>query len=83
MTTTRLSSKGQLILPKEVRQAHGWRAGVEFVVEDLGDAILLRPARPFPEMRVEEVRGCTGYQGPRRSLEEMVAAIAKGAGEGT
>lgn len=34
MATTRLSTKGQLILPKELRDRHGWEAGtvLELVV---------------------------------------------------
>ncbi len=79
MLTTRISSKGQLIIPKAVRRAHGWEAGVELIVEDRGDRVVLRPVRPLPRTEVDEVRGCTGYRGPRRSLEEMEAAIAKGA----
>jgi len=78
MYTTRLSSKGQLIIPKAVRQAHEWERGVELIVEDRGDRVVLRPLRPLPRTEVDEVRGCTGYRGPRRSLEEMEAAIAKG-----
>ncbi|MGQ9780295.1 MAG: AbrB/MazE/SpoVT family DNA-binding domain-containing protein [Bacillota bacterium] len=83
MSRTRLSSKGQVVIPKEIRAAHGWKTGTEFVVEDRGDAVILRVARPFPPTRVEDVLGCTGYKGPRRSLAEMEAAIAKGAHEGS
>ena len=31
---TRLSNKGQIVIPKQVRAAHGWEPGLEFVVED-------------------------------------------------
>lgn len=42
MTTTRLSSKGQLVLPKSVRDARGWKDGTVFDVIDGGkDAITL------------------------------------------
>ena len=81
MTTTRLSTKGQLILPKDVRDRHGWRPGTELEVEDAGTAVVLRPVERLPETRLEELVGCTGYSGPRRSLEEMEAAIAHGARE--
>ena len=27
---TKLSSKGQLVIPKTVRDAHGWKEGMEF-----------------------------------------------------
>ena len=43
METTRLSSKGQIILPKSIRASHQWEPGVEFAVEDTPEGVLLRP----------------------------------------
>ena len=79
METTRLSSKGQVIIPKSIRQTRDWKPGLELSVEESEDGILLRPLRPFPTTTVSDLIGCTGYKGPRRSLEEMDLAIAKGA----
>ena len=81
MERTRLSNKGQIVIPKAIRALHGWKAGLEFVVEDDGDGIRLRPVKPFKRTSLDEVRGCLGYKGPRKSLEDMEAAIAKGAKE--
>ncbi len=78
METTRLSSKGQIILPKSVRDSHHWLPGTEFMVEDTPDGVLLRPAKPFQPTRLEEVIGCTGYQGPAKTLQDMEDAIEKG-----
>lgn len=78
METTKLSSKGQVILPKSIRAAHQWEPGVEFVVEDTAEGVLLRPLKPFEPTRIEDVIGCTGYPGPARTFEEMNAAIAAG-----
>lgn len=75
METTKLSSKGQVILPKAVREAHRWQPGTEFIVEDTGDGILLRPARSVAPTRIEDVAGCLKGDGPPRALEEMGAAI--------
>ena len=77
--TIRLSTKGQLVVPKEIRERHGWSAGSELVFEDLGDKVVLREAREVPETRLEDLIGCTGYRGPARTLEEMEAGIARGA----
>lgn len=77
MAKTRLSSKGQVIIPKVVREAHGWGPGVELEVEDRGDAVVLRPAHPFPATTFEEVRGCLKYHGPPRTIEEMDEAVAR------
>src|SRR3989304_3422712 len=41
METTKLSSKGQVILPRSVRDAHNWPPGTEFAVEAAGDGVLL------------------------------------------
>ncbi len=78
METTRLSSKGQVILPKSIRTAHHWEPGVEFSVEDVSDGILLRPIKVHPVTRLDDVIGCLGYSGPAKTLEEMDAAIAAG-----
>jgi AbrB family looped-hinge helix DNA binding protein len=77
--TTRLSTKGQLIIPKEIRERHGWEPGIELEIEDRGDSILLRRAADVPATTLEDLLGCTGYQGPAHSPEEMEAGIAKGA----
>ncbi len=58
METTRLSTKGQVVLPKNIRDTRSWGPGTEFTVEETRDGILLRPARPFPETDLEEVAGC-------------------------
>ncbi len=78
---TRLSTKGQLIIPKDVRERHGWTAGVELLVEDRGDSVILRRAVDLPETTVDDLVGCAGYKGPALSLEEMEAGIARGARE--
>jgi len=78
---TRLSNKGQVVIPKAVRAAHGWEPGLEFVIEDVGNGILLKPITPYRPTEIEDVVGCVGYKGPRKSLEDMQAAVAKGSRE--
>jgi AbrB family looped-hinge helix DNA binding protein len=75
MVTTRLSSKGQIIIPKGVRVAHKWPPGTAFAVEDRPEGVLLRPLKPFENTTLKEVIGCTGYEGPTQSLEDMQEAI--------
>jgi len=78
METTRLSSKGQIIIPKTIRESWNWKPGMEFSVEESGEGIVLRPLRAFPRTTVNDLLGCTGYKGPKKSLKEMDLAIAKG-----
>ncbi|GHU32345.1 hypothetical protein AGMMS50256_22290 [Betaproteobacteria bacterium] len=44
METIRLSTKGQVVLPKQVREAHQWDAGQELTVIDLPDCVMLKNA---------------------------------------
>ena len=83
MEKTRLSNKGQVVIPKAVRVLHGWKPGLEFVIESVGDGIKLKPIKPYKETRIGEVIGCVDYKGPGKSLKDMEAAIAKGAKEST
>ena len=55
MDTTKLSSKGQVILPKHIRTAHKWWPGVEFSVEDTAEGVLLRPLKLFKPTQLEDV----------------------------
>lgn len=75
METTKLSSKGQIILPVAIRTANQWKAGIEFAVEDTGDGILLRPLKPFTATVLDEVAGCAAYTGKTHTLDEMDRAV--------
>ena len=77
METTRLSSKGQLILPKSVRDARHWDAGTEFSVEEVSEGVLLRPVKPFPPTKFEDVYGMLNYKGKPKTLRQMDNAIKK------
>jgi AbrB family looped-hinge helix DNA binding protein len=77
MQTTRLSSKGQIVLPKSLRDARRWRPGTEFVLEETPAGILLRPAKPFPPTTFEQVEGRLKYRGRPRSLAEMDKGIRR------
>lgn len=79
MQLTILSSKGQVIIPKPVRNARHWEPGQRLEVIDTEDGILLRPAKPFPETTLEDVSGCLNYHGKTVSLAEMEEAIRQGA----
>ena len=49
LATTRLSSKGQVVIPEEIRVALGLQQGARFVVLSEGDVVILKridaPAR--------------------------------------
>lgn len=57
METTKLSSKGQVIIPKSLRNAHQWKEGLEFIVIDTVDGVLLKPKAPFANTVLTDVAG--------------------------
>ncbi|TNC61181.1 AbrB/MazE/SpoVT family DNA-binding domain-containing protein [Rubellimicrobium roseum] len=75
--TTTVSTKGQVILPKTVRESRRWNAGTRLVVEDTPEGVLLRPAPVFPPTRLDEVAGILPASGPARTIEEMDAAVLR------
>ena len=42
LATTRMSSKGQVVIPEEIRNRLGLKAGMQFVVVGNGDAVILK-----------------------------------------
>jgi AbrB family looped-hinge helix DNA binding protein len=77
METTRLSTKGQVVLPKSVRTARDWTAGTEFSVEETPEGVLLRPIGNFPRTRLEDVAGCLKWSGKPKTILQMNRATAR------
>ena len=75
METTKLSSKGQVVLPKSLRDAHGWGPGTEFVIESTLDGVRLRAKAPFARTELDHVFGSVRYVGPAKSLDDIDAGI--------
>jgi AbrB family looped-hinge helix DNA binding protein len=78
--TTVVSTKGQVILPKPIRDSKGWGAGKELIVEETRDGVLLRAVRPFPLTKAEAVFGSLSHHGKQLSdedIEEALRAAAK------
>ena len=78
MDITKLSSKGQVIIPKHFRDAHRWEPGQELVVIDTGDGVLLKPKVPFKETTIKDVACCLKYTGKPKTIEDMERAIEQG-----
>lgn len=70
---TKLSSKGQIVIPKDVRDALGWPKGQALVVRQSGGRAILEPAELQREtITYEEFRRrVPKYDGPRVSIEDM------------
>ena len=74
--TTTVSTKGQVILPKAVRDERAWNAGTRLVVERTREGVLLREEARFPRTRLEDVVGLLSGPGPVLTIEQMDEAVA-------
>ena len=65
---TRISTKGQVILPKSVRDHRKWGAGTKLIVEETADGVLLRAAPLFKPTTVMKSPGCSSMMARLKRL---------------
>lgn len=71
MNRTRLSSKGQVIIPKEVRDRKRWRPGTELDVVETEEGVLLKSRVYFPPSTLEDAVQAFNYSGPVVPVEQL------------
>jgi bifunctional DNA-binding transcriptional regulator/antitoxin component of YhaV-PrlF toxin-antitoxin module len=76
---TVVSTKGQVISPKTIRDSKGRGAGKELIVEARWGGVVLRAARPFAATKTEEVFGSFSHHGKRLSDQEIEKALSAAA----
>ncbi len=79
LTTTRMSSKGQVVIPEEIRDRLGLQSGTQFVVVGDRDVVILK-AISTPSMKefdslIAQARQQARKSGLKRS--DVDAAVAK------
>ena len=79
LATTKMSSKGQVVIPEGIRKRLGLKAGAQFVVVGDKDVVILKAISP-PSMEdfdtlISEARKEARKTGLKRS--DITAAIAK------
>ena len=74
--TTVISTRGQVILLKAIRDLRHWPVGTRLAVENTSEGVLLKPASVFPPSSVDQVFGSLAHKGAALSVEDMEAAIA-------
>ena len=75
METTTLSSKGQLVIPKQVRQQAKVAAGDAFVVRYQDGEIHLRPVVRISGTTIDDVAGCLA-SASRKPMSDAQAEVA-------
>jgi AbrB family looped-hinge helix DNA binding protein len=82
VATTKMSSKGQVVIPEEIRKRLGLKAGSQFVVVGEKDMVILK-AVSAPSMEdfddlISEARGQASLAGMRRADISVVIAKVRG-----
>ena len=81
MQTTSLSSKGQVIIPKALRDARHWSAGTRRGVQETPEGVLLKPVAVADKTGLASglaaIRARVGYEGRAVTLQEMDAAVLR------
>ena len=79
LSTTRMSSKGQVVIPEDIRRRLGLKAGSQFVVVGEKDTVILKTISPPSlkefEQLIAEARKLATKVGLKRS--DITAAITK------
>ena len=75
--TTTVSTKGQVILPKAIRDQRHWPAGTKLIVEETPEGVLLRPMAAFASTNLDAVFGSLRPTGPALTIEDMNTVIAE------
>ncbi len=73
--TTTVSTKGQVILPKAIRDRLKWSEGTRLTVEETESGVLLKEAPLFAPTKPGAAFGMLKYTGKPKTLKEMDAAV--------
>lgn len=71
----RMSSKGQVVVPRELREKRGWRAGTALEIVDTPRGLVIRGAGAPEALPVDALFGCIPYRGPKHSVAEMDRSV--------
>jgi AbrB family looped-hinge helix DNA binding protein len=76
VATTRLSSKGQVVIPEEIRQRLGLETGAQFVVVGEGDVVVLKAVQPPSMRQFDQLVGAARKAARRAGLKRRDVSAA-------
>lgn len=74
--TVRLSSKGQIVIPKEVRDSLHWDTGIELVLVATEMGVMLQTKAPeLAKCSAKSLRGFLQHKGKPISIEQLCKPV--------
>lgn len=74
METVKVSSKGQIVIPKSLRETHHIRSGDKFIVTAVGDELRLKPASAGKQSSLKAVAGMLRRTGAKKPTDKQIEA---------
>jgi AbrB family looped-hinge helix DNA binding protein len=78
---TKLSAKGQVVIPKDVRDRLHWAQGQALEVIETPEGVLLKQPYPKKTLTIEQalarIRARVQYDGPPLTIEDMNEAVSE------
>jgi AbrB family looped-hinge helix DNA binding protein len=75
LATVKLSSKGQVVIPKEVRDALHWEPGTELIIVPTSDGVVLKPKPQKGRRNLADLIGMLQHEGPPIPIEELCKPV--------
>lgn len=73
--TTTLSSKGQVVIPKEIRDELHWDAGTQITLVSSASGVMLKRVPTKTGRKLADLIGLFKHAGPPLSIEELCKPV--------
>lgn len=73
--TITLSSKGQVVIPKEIRDELHWNAGTQLALVANASGVMLKAVPQSKGRKFEDLIGMLKHEGPALSTEELCKPV--------
>jgi AbrB family looped-hinge helix DNA binding protein len=78
MDRTRISSKGQIVIPKQIRDRHRWKPGTELAVIDAASGVRIEALQRGKTLTAGDVFGCLQHKGKPLPIDRLAAPVKLG-----
>ena len=78
MDRAKISSKGQIVIPKQIRDRHRWGPGTELAVIDSAGGVRIEALQRGKTLIASDVFGCLQHKGKPLPIDRLAAPVKLG-----
>ncbi len=75
IATSTISSKGQVVIPKQIRDELHWESGTPITLFSTASGVMLKTAPKKKGRRLEDLIGMLKHEGPALSTQALCAPV--------